>query len=458
MGDEGPWPCQILWIALGILLIILSPEASQGVTFDVDRMDDDPTAWACTAAPGDCSLRGAVRAANELTGPDTIVIPSGLYEFTVVGGGEDLALTGDLDILEDVSIQGAGAGLTVVHARELDRVFDVFPHVIFLDGFESGDTQPWGAGGTTTSPLLVSMSSLSLTGGRAPTDGGGIRLAGSLTLVVEDCAIEDNLALRNGGGVASALQGRLVISRSLLAGNSASGTVNAENGGAISSFGELYVTDSTLTDNTAGASMGGIRQRYGLATVTGSTFSGNRANQGSGGAIGVSYVDLGVAIDNTTFSENSTIGGGGAIYSFSSVVELTHVTFAGNIAETGWGDSVFSASNSVGEITLTNTLLDGGCFVGGDFYRSQGGNLESPADSCGLDHASDQVFVADTLLGALADNGGLTMTLALMPGSPAIDEGLEDLCAAVDQRGQIRPVDGDGDGTPECDVGAFELQ
>ncbi len=61
------------------------------------------------------------------------------------------------------------------------------------------------------------------------------------------------------------------------------------------------------------------------------------------------------------------------------------------------------------------------------------------------------------MLGPLADNGGPTQTLALLPGSPAIDAGDDALCPSTDQRGEIRPQDGNNDGLAKCDIGAFEL-
>src|SRR5262249_37635873 len=62
----------------------------------------------------------------------------------------------------------------------------------------------------------------------------------------------------------------------------------------------------------------------------------------------------------------------------------------------------------------------------------------------------------DPKLGALANNGGPTLTHALLASSPAIDGGDTDGAPATDQRGVSRPRDGDFNGTRIVDIGAFE--
>ena len=80
-------------------------------------------------------------------------------------------------------------------------------------------------------------------------------------------------------------------------------------------------------------------------------------------------------------------------------------------------------------------------------------DIESPGNTCGFDHGTDLVNITEGQLdlGALADNGGQTMTHALGPGSVAIDVIPADMCEVTeDQRGFPRDS--------MCDVGAFEVQ
>src|SRR5207244_1169013 len=83
-------------------------------------------------------------------------------------------------------------------------------------------------------------------------------------------------------------------------------------------------------------------------------------------------------------------------------------------------------------------------------------NLIGTGGSGGLSNGvkGNQVGVANPGLGALANNGGPTQTIALLAGSSAIDKGSNTFVSAgtTDQRGLTRIVNG------TVDIGAFEVQ
>ena len=93
--------------------------------FTVDTIVDIPGLSACTPAPADCSLRGAIDASNSTLGMDIIYVPMGTYSLTAVGPDEDGNTTGDLDIADSVIIGGAGPGLTIIDGLTADRVFHI---------------------------------------------------------------------------------------------------------------------------------------------------------------------------------------------------------------------------------------------------------------------------------------------------------------------------------------------
>ena len=71
-----------------------------------DGVDTTPGDGICATAAGTCSLRAAIQESNALMGPDTISLPPGTYALTLAGLAENRAASGDLDITDDLAING----------------------------------------------------------------------------------------------------------------------------------------------------------------------------------------------------------------------------------------------------------------------------------------------------------------------------------------------------------------
>ena len=99
--------------------------ASFTVDSTADAVDASPGDGVCAASAGQCTLRAAVQETNARRGADSINVPAGTYVLAIPGAGEDASATGDLDITDDLTITGSGAGRTIVDGGHLDRVFHV---------------------------------------------------------------------------------------------------------------------------------------------------------------------------------------------------------------------------------------------------------------------------------------------------------------------------------------------
>lgn len=379
-------------------------------TYTVGTTADSSTT-PCPSGTATCSLRQLILYVHvHPSPPDTIIVPAGLYTLE----------QGQLPIEDSMSIVGAGAGSTVIQepvpsnrATMGDRVFDV-------EAVSGGPTP------------AVSISGVEVAGGDANPDnpvdtlsGGDVRNAGLLTLT--DDWITDGFAC-SGGGVAN-IGGTVTIERSLISGNhSACGTGDSggvENFGVSASGGtpelpgHLLIDDSTVAQNDA--------------RLVGGVFSWNGPSNT-------------LAVTNSTIASNTAQDEGPGLSARGPGAGLGLATGTARIQNSILADNL---EITAGAATPTNCAPGPG-------LTSQGNNVDSGTD-CGLsDTTPGQNDESDTnpLLGPLQNNGGPTLTMALSPGSPALNKipARGAGCPSTDQRGVPRPQ---GTG---CDIGAYELQ
>lgn len=415
------------------LLIPLAARPALGLNFLVTDTGDS----------GLGTLRQAVADANANFGPDTI-------SFAVNG---TITLTaGPIAIAGSLAINGPGASLLTVSGNDASRIFVVSGTTVELNGMAIRDGRSPEGGAilnhgtlTVTNCSFVENVAIEGTASEDPT-GGAIYNTGSLT--VAGSTFSHNAAWGGGGAIYMRQAATLTVTGSVFVDNS-----GGLYGGALmlssvssSTLGHATVTDSTFDGNVAFFG-GAINNSLGTLTVRGCTFSGNgSASYGRGGAI----INSGtLAAINSTFSANRAATGGGAI---SGSATLTNCTFSGNAAASGGALSAgFPSEIKIRNTIVANSLAGGDCASTGT-VTDQGGNLVED-NSCGFSGG------VDPDLGPLANNGGPTKTHALLPGSPAVDNGVQIFCSVLptDQRGYPRTINGDIFGGARCDSGAYEF-
>jgi hypothetical protein len=243
--------------------------------------------------------------------------------------------------------------------------------------------------------------------------------------------------------------------------------ISAEFGGGLMADNSLipvgpncgsHIANSTIADNRSRFAGGGISNTSCRLTIQNTTISGNQSNEGGG----IMNFFGSLVVENSTISFNrAKLFGGGGIWNQDNAT-FTNATISSNSAKIGGG--VF---NSLRVLTINRTLISGNKAVSaaeaynwaqnGATVSANNYNLFGVNNSAGLvgfsPGASDIIppGAIGTILAPLANNGGPTLTHALVPGSPAIDAAPVNAdCPSEDQRGVARPQGA------ACDIGAFE--
>ena len=444
--------------ALVTLILASSASLAFADTLTVTRTDD-PSPSNCDQM--NCSLREAVNAANN-EGPGsnvTILLQAGQTYTLTQPAGSNKELGGALLILHGVKIQTQGTGGeatingngSVTH----DRVFDVM-------------------GGS------LETHNIDVVGGISSTNpgGGGIYVHNLGNVYMYDGEVNGNSVSGNafGGGIYNE-SGHVLLQRMFIAGNQA--TSGYGGGVYTNSGGVTDIYDSKLSGNRAfyGAALGSwggpVTPTAGSVTILRAQISFNQAGN-KGGAIDLADGGVPYYVRNVTINNNTSQGGGGAVYVFDGTLLMNNDTLSLNGAPVAGGMQVGGDSYRTTSLSLHNTIIaqntgsgstEPDCDAASGFIHSQGYNIIGDITGCPTDLITNRgpgdqfgtsLSPIDAKLNTTGFNGGLyhlLLTMALDPGSPAIDAGdpATGGCEATDARGVLRSAGG------RCDIGAYEV-
>jgi hypothetical protein len=360
---------------------------------------------------GTGSLRQAILNTNGNPGADSIT-----FDPTFFNTAKTITLiSGELDITDSVTITGPAAGVSV-NGNNASRVFNSLVP---------------GTGN-------VVMSNLTITNGNATSGGGAGILANDDNLTLTNCTVSNNnsASANFGAGVSTgSAAGTWTFTNCTLSGNTGA------NGGAAYFFstGTLNMTGCTVSGNSANVIGGGALFMASItATITNSTIAGNQAAGGAGGTGGAILMSGAgsVTLNNCTVTGNNATTSGGGINVAAGTLALTSTIVAGNTVGGAAGAQADVNSAAATSVAGNNNLV----------------GIMDPTNNVTLTGANNLAGTAGSPLnaglGALSNYGGLTQTVALLPGSPAINAGTS--VQAADQRGKSYV------GAP--DIGSFESQ
>ena len=378
-----------------------------------------------------------------------VAITGGWVEFNAAaedGGGVyvnggSLTITGGTVSGNTASVRGG-----VIYNSDGDVKID--------DGCEITANSAGGSGGGIyQSGGVAKMTIIAGTlGNNTAFEGGGICVVGGL-LTITAGTLSRNTASFSGGGIDNDGGDVNISDGCSIASNSAGNS----GGGIYQSGGTVTINSSPLANNTAGTVGGGICVGGGSLTITASTLAGNTAGNSGGGVFNDSLL---YAANCTLYGNDAEYGGG---LSNEHPAIVTACTISANSATNSGGgiDNI-----GFGVATLTDTIVAGNNGpVGPDDIRGSEAsqvtgtyNLIGDGGSGGISNHVDNNIVLTSLddldLSPLAENGGLTETMAVLAGSAAIGAG-----TTADYPGTTTPITTDQRGEPldsPPDIGACQ--
>jgi len=317
---------------------------------------------------------------------------------------------------------------------------------------DNGGAGVFNVGGNVTIQNNTLITN-NVSNGTSASGGGLLSLDGQI--IVTNSTFDSNSANRAGGAI-EIVDGDMDFTDSVMSNNDVDGTAGTPNPGSGGAFhvtgtsGTINIMTSTITNNAAANQGGGLWNQDGTTmNVMQSTIDNNTASTG-GGIYNKPEAVTNVTTSTITMNMASADGGGifRAPAGSAGSLSVNASTIATNTAATGGG------INGANEVTVKNSIIalntaNSGTDVSGT-VSSNDYNLIGTDDLDVFAAQANDIEEADPVVGPLQDNGGTTLTHALLQGSPAFDAG-DSVDTFIDQIGQS--VFG-----ASRDIGAFEAQ